>query len=379
MLIYGTLSESRSPIEIQSNSKWSPNDNQLQTITIQYNFFTLASNSNSERFVEAYIEIASSYPRQINAHILNNQITNVVQIVYPVFFWFFTSSSTVYLSNNTISNVSTQQGVITLSTMSSVTLSNSVFYNSSDFGHNLYHFSNVQNVTVQDISLQNITATGASTDYVFLFDIINKGTVSIDTVYMNNVNIGLQAGFYFNGLMSKISYTNMYFINVYIGNNNRMLSTGEFNSITINNITFVDTFDQYSTDSNNYMLIFDAVNLNNAINSTITDIYVKTSRVNFYKMENVAGSTLNPIYMTFKNITYQDCNLRFKESLITFSNVETQEQFYVIFDQFTFTNITFISGGYLMNCCSTIISSGREIKLSILILNYLYPQLLYNN
>ena len=349
VLIYGTLSESRSPIEIQSNSKWSPNDNQLQTITIQYNFFTLASNSNSERFVEAYIEIASSYPRQINAHILNNQITNVVQNVYPVFFWFFTSSSTVYLSNNTISNVSTQQGVITLSTMSSVTLSNSVFYNSSDFGHNLYHFSNVQNVTVQDISLQNITATGASTDYVFLFDIINKGTVSIDTVYMNNVNIGLQAGFYFNGLMSKISYTNMYFINVYIGNNNRMLSTGEFNSITINNITFVDTFDQYSTDSNNYMLIFDAVNLNNAINSTITDIYVKTSRVNFYKMENVAGSTLNPIYMTFKNITYQDCNLRFKESLITFSNVETQEQFYVIFDQFTFTNITFISGGYLMN------------------------------
>ena len=209
VLIYGSLSDGRSPIEIQSNSKWSPNDNQLQTITIQYNFFTLASNSNSERFVEAYIEIASSYPRQINAHILNNQITNVVQNVYPVFFWFFTSSSTIYLSNNTISNVSTQHGVITLSTMSSITLSNSVFYNSSDFGHNLYHFSNVQNVTVQDISLQNITATGASTDYVFLFDIINNGTVSIDTVYMNNVNIGLQAGFYFNGLMSKISYTNV--------------------------------------------------------------------------------------------------------------------------------------------------------------------------
>ena len=349
MLIYGSLSDGWSLIEIQSNSAWSPDDNQQQTITIQNNLFTLTSNSNSERFVETYIEIASSFPRQIYANILNNQITNVVQNVYPVFYWFFTSSSIVILSNNTISNVSTKQSVIILSTISSVTLSNSAFYNSSDFDHSLYHFSNVQKVIVQNISLQNITATGSSTDYIFLFDIINNGTVSIDTVYMNNVNIGLQAGFYFNGLLSKVSYTNMYFTYVYIGNNNRMLSTGKFKSITISNITFIDTFDQYSTDSKNYMLIFDVVNLNNAINSTITDIYVKTSRVNFYKIENVYGSTLNPIYMTFQNITYRDWNLRFKESLITFSNVETQEQFYIIFDKFTFTNITFNSGGYLMN------------------------------
>ena len=107
-----------------------------------------------------------------------------------------------------------------------------------------------------------------------------------------------------------------------------MLSTGEFNSITMSNITFIDTFDQYLTDSDNYMLIFDAVNLNNAVNSTITDIYVQISRVDLFKMENVNGFTLNPIYMTFKNITFRDCSLRFKESVITFSNIETQEQFY---------------------------------------------------
>ena len=253
------------------------------------------------------------------------------------------------LSNNTISNVTTQQSVIVLSNMSSVTLSNSDFYNSLDFDHSLYHFTKVQNVTVQNISLQNITVTGASTNYVFLFDIINNGTVSIDMVYMNNVNIGMQTGFYFNGFLSKVSYTNMYFTYIYIGKNSRMLSTGKFSSITMSNITFIYIFDQYSTDSNNYILVFDVVNLNNAINSTITDIYIKTSRVNFYKMENVYGSTLNPIYMTFQNITYRDCYLRFKESLITFSNVDTQEQFYIIFDEFTFTNITFNSGGYLMN------------------------------
>ena len=54
MLIYGSLSDGWSLIEIQSNSAWSPDDNQQQKITIQNNLFTLTSNSNSERFVETY-------------------------------------------------------------------------------------------------------------------------------------------------------------------------------------------------------------------------------------------------------------------------------------------------------------------------------------
>ena len=102
--------------------------------------------------------------------------------------------------------------------MKSVKLLNSGFYNSSNFGNNLYYFSNVQDVFIQNITVQNVNATGKLSDFVFLFDIINKGTVTVDMVYMDNVNFGLQAGFYINGLMRKVSYTNMYFSNIRIGN-----------------------------------------------------------------------------------------------------------------------------------------------------------------
>ena len=261
----------------------------------------------------------------------------VILNVYPVFNCFFTASSIITLSNNTISNVSSQQGLITFDKMKSATVLNSEFYNFSDFGHNLYYFSNIENVIVQNISLQNINATGSVSDYLFLFDIVNKGNVLIDMVYMNNVNIGLQAGFYFNGLMSKISYTNMYFSNIYVGNNNRMMSTGEFNSITMNNITFINSFDQYSSDTENYWIVFDNINLNNATNSIISDIYASVSRINFIKMESVIGSTTTPIYLNFTNTTFRDWNLRFKEDLITFPNTISQEQLYIIFDKLTFT------------------------------------------
>ena len=321
VLIYGSLSNDKSQIDIEINSACMPSDGNIQTIRINDNLFSQTSNPDSDRFVEMYIDVISNYPRQIASRFYNNQITNIVQNVYPVFYWFFTGSSTVYLSNNTISNVSAQQGLITINTMNTATLLNSVFYNSSDFGHNLYYFSNVQNVTVQNINLQNITATGASTDFVFLFDIINNGTVSIDTVYMNNVNIGLQAGFYFNGLMSKISYTNMYFSNINVGNNNRMISAGEFNSIVINNVTFINSFDQYSSDSDNMMIVFDTILLDNAQNSSISNIYSSVSRIDFIRIENVVGSTSVPVFLNFVNVTYRDWNLRFHENLMVFSNM----------------------------------------------------------
>ena len=101
-----------------------------------------------------------------------------------------------------------------MDTMNSITLLDTNVYTSTDFGHYLYYFSNVQNVTLQNIKLENVTATGTSSDRIFMFDVINNGTILINLVYMKNVSIGQQPGFYFNGLLSKVSYTNMYNANL---------------------------------------------------------------------------------------------------------------------------------------------------------------------
>ena len=349
VLIYGSLSNDKSQIEIQLNNEWLPNDGNIQTITIQNNVFSLPSNPSNDQFVKLYVDVINNYPRQIIGNFQDNQIINIESNVYPIFYCFFTASSIINLSNNTISNVSSQQGLITINTMKSVSLLNSNFYSFSNFGSNLVNFSDVQTVIVQNINWQNINATGDSTDFLFLFEIINKGIVSIDRVFMNNVNIGLQKGFYYKGLMSQISYTNMYFSNIYVGGNNRMISTGDFNSIIMKNITFINNFNQHDSDSNNHLIEFDTVNLNNATNSQISDIYVSFSRINFLMIENVVGSTTIPVYLNFTNTTFRDWNFKFKQDLITISNILTQDQFYIVFNKLTFTNITFNQGGNLIN------------------------------
>ena len=270
ILLYGSLASDRSLVEIQLDNECLPDDGNTQTIVMQNNFISLPSNPYSDKFIKLYINVIDSYPREIIGNFLNNEISNVESNLSPIFSFVFTTNSVITIENTTISNVSSQQGIITIDTIKSVRLLNSGFYNSSDFGHNLYYFSNVQDVFIQNITIQNVNATGKLSDFIFLFDIINHGTVSVDQVYMNNVNIGLQAGFYINGLMRKVSYTNMYFSNIKVGNQNRIISTGEFNSITMNNITFMNSFDQYDMDADNYWIVFDAVNLNNATNSMIS-------------------------------------------------------------------------------------------------------------
>ena len=349
VLIYGSLLDSKSSIEIHSNKNWIPIDDEVQIITIQYNLFRLSLNPVNERFVETFIEITENYPRKIQTNIFNNVINNVVYNVFPVFYWFFTSNSDIYITNNTITHVSSRQGIMVIDSMNSVTLRDTNVYNSTDFGHYLYYLSNVQNITLQNIKLENVTATGTTTDRMFLFDVINNGTIWIDLVYMKNVDIGLQPGFYFNGLLSKVSYTNMYFENISVGDNNRMITTGEFKTLEINNITFINTNGQYVSDTTNYMIYIDIINLNSATNSTISNIYVQSSTVNILKMQNVVGSALTPVCMNFRNITYRDSYVKLKQSFILYSNVESQEQFYTVFDQVTFSNVTLRSGGYLMD------------------------------
>ena len=47
----------------------------------------------------------------------------------------------------------------------------------------------------------------------------------------------------------------LYFENILIGDNNRMISTGEFKTVEINNITFINANGQYISDTTNYILI----------------------------------------------------------------------------------------------------------------------------
>ena len=95
------------------------------------------------------------------------------------------------------------------------------------------------------------------------------------------------------------------------------------------------------------------------------NIYASISRINFIKLENVIGLTPVPIYLNFTNGTFKDWESAFKESLITFSNIISQEELYITLEQLTFSNMTFLQGG---NC----LNFGHQMITQILLNNVVF-------
>ena len=174
ILLYGSLASDRSLIEIQLDNECLPNDENIQTITMNNNLITLPSNPYSDKFIKFYVNVIDSYPRKIVRKFLKNDISNVESNLSHIFSFVFITISEIIIANNKIANVSIQQGIITIDTMKSVKLLNSGFYNSSDFGHNIYYFSNVQDVFIQNITVQNVNATGKLFDYFFCLTLSTK-------------------------------------------------------------------------------------------------------------------------------------------------------------------------------------------------------------
>ena len=81
VLIYGSLINDKSQIEIQLNNACLPNDGNIQTISIQNNVFSLPSNPSKDQFVKLYIDVTNSYPRQIIGNFQNNQISDIKTVL----------------------------------------------------------------------------------------------------------------------------------------------------------------------------------------------------------------------------------------------------------------------------------------------------------
>ena len=260
-------------------------------------------------------------------------------------------NSDIYITNNTITHVSTRQGIMAMDTQwtqlhysiqMSITLLILVTIFTTSQMSKMLPFRTSNSKMWQQLELQ-------PTECFYLMLSTTEQSWSIWFIWKMLI-LDCSQDSTFNGLLSKVSYTNMYFENILIGDNNRMISTGEFKTVEINNITFINVpMDNMYQILRTIWFIIDIINLNSATNSSISNIYVQSSTANLLKMQSVVGSTVTPVYMNFQNITYRDSYVKLKQSFILFSNVESQEQFYTVFDQVTFNNLTFRSGGYLMD------------------------------
>ena len=226
-------------------------------------------------------------------------------------------------------------------------LTDSIYRDSADFGDYIYSFSDTVKVTIEYLTIQNINGTGANFDDFIVVNANDEAVVLIDSLKFDNTNIGIQYGIRTFGKLSLISITNSNFTNLMIGEENALISIGETNSIFLSNLIFSNVMDQYPTDDANYMIIFNVINLKEGFHSAMRNISVSNSKVNFLSAIDIDGEVTETVYMNITNLVYSDCYFENKENLLSFSRLETDQDFRVFIDQLVFTNLTFTHGGKL--------------------------------
>ena len=170
---------------------------------------------------------------------------------------------------------------------------------------------------------------------------LDGGIVSLDQIFYQNSNIGVQSGLFIIGIIDSLTITNSAFSNLKVGTSNSILSTGELKSLTISNVTFADIDSESPDDQSNYMISVDTINLDNATDSSIDNITIQNSQTGFIKFDTITGNNTIKKYFSITGITYRDCHIASPRDLIKFGNLESQQDIQFVIDDFIYSNMTF--------------------------------------
>ena len=253
------------------------------------------------------------------------------------------------MRNNIFRNVSWLQGGAFIVKASTVISENEVYEDSSNFGFNAYAFMNMDSISIRNFTFRNLNGTRSSTEY-YIYLILNEGgSALIDGLKFTNSYVGFQTGVYIQDNINSLLIQNWIFQNLIVGSNNYLINTGSFKKLQIVNTLFQNITSQTSDDYGNIMILINSIDLTSASNSLVDNITVSDSKLGFIYFNTISGKTASAINFTISNINYKDWIIQSELDLISFGNIETQEDISFTMNNIQFNNVTFQKYGNLLS------------------------------
>jgi hypothetical protein len=253
------------------------------------------------------------------------------------------------MAYNEYYNTSGLLGVLYGVGANTVTIEHEVYADSTDFGFNTYAFFNANEITFRNITHRNVNSVGSSSQY-YIYTMINDGgNVIVEDLVFENLNVGVQKGFFVDGQMTSLTMSRLTYTNVTVGTGNNLINTGSFSVLQAEDIEFNTITNQTPEDENNLMITIGDINLNGAENSFISNIHVTNSEIDLILLSSISGTTTESISFTFTNITYENSTIDNIRDLIDFGGVESQQDFTFIIQDCAFTNIAFSKRGSMIS------------------------------
>ena len=201
---------------------------------------------------------------------------------------------------------------------------------------------------LNNMNIQNLTGNDDS-ELNFVIDIKSEATIKLENVYVSQIDISkYQSFFTLESLGSaNISLSNITFDSVSFPT--PLLNFGSIANVDMVDLKFTKVQRQTSNDVSNSMIDLTSIPSLIDRNITVSGISVEYSSMSLMKLNNVAQTSTIDQHILITNVSYVHCVLEFKDDLINFGNIVSNDTYMMTIDQLEFHNITFIRGGHLIS------------------------------
>lgn len=141
---------------------------------------------------------------------------------------------------------------------------------------------------------------------------------------------------------------NSEFARVIVGTDNAIVSAQQVGTLKLEDCKFTNVKYSSPDDKNNLMINIRTFALDNAMDSSIKGITVESSSIGFLQFNSISGTLKSPILIGITSLVFRNCKFDSIISLISFGNVESQEPITFALSSISFTNLTFVVSGKLL-------------------------------
>ena len=203
----------------------------------------------------------------------------------------------------------------------------------------------INNVTINNNDISNTDPTG-----IIYISPSNNGTAKFSNITVMNSDIAAKRVIeYVQEGTGYITIENLYTKNVTLGTDARIISAQSSTRFYLKNSTFIEVKPRDLGDSTAKLIALPSIELSDNLDSAIEDSYIENSQVGLIELLGLKNSESLSSNFMLTNITYANSYLEFPHDLISFTGIETSNNFQISLSDITMRNITFQRTGTLIN------------------------------
>lgn len=344
---YATSKNPQASLIIAIRDYCQPSDENWRTIDVHNGNYSLPDNPYGVKMNIVVILTNLNLYKEIKINITNHRFINYVESVSQLLYLVGNHAVEVYTSNIYFENVE-----------SNIVYAEFKFFRLAMIDQ--FTFKSISSSENKVAILVQFILAVIITDTV-LEDINGTERTSLPLIFLNNF-----APSYI--LISGLKIKNSYMMNRKILNNIASLQTltitgGEYDEVTqstggvlfstgiIGQLIFTNhTFtNMLSSDRTSKILELTNIDLSYGLNSTIQDISLSNSTSGVFGFNGISNSNTSPLVILINNLKYSDSILKSVKSLIVTKNLVWNGPFTLVFENWTFNNISFENKGYIFD------------------------------